>query len=295
MLENRESPEDISTSEKLFGLWLEKLEDKPGLRQDDSHDLKPHATLLLHVDDIEDDEDQAAPRRGRALRREVTPTDSVTINRLEEDYPTECYNQGKLAKQMQKYFMCMSLSPKNMVGQKASEPFRVTSETYQMLLQNYTDQYSCYTQNVETNVCVCPSGYMDVMCSTDLYTRCYMNITDPPFYAGCENEYEDSFYYLYSIPGFTPCFWHNFNSSIELSFEIHCQQVQENGLTTTNRAPKVGYPYRDVIREPNVTILSQVSSLPEIEFTVEQVPVNIFFDFRDMKYISNKKRFQTTL
>jgi hypothetical protein len=51
------------------------------------------------------------------------------VNRLEEIYPTECYNQGKLAKQTQKYYMCKSLASANS-AQKASEPFRVTSETY---------------------------------------------------------------------------------------------------------------------------------------------------------------------
>ena len=47
-----------------------------------------------------------------------------------------------------------------------AEAFRVTGETYQMLSSNYTDQYSCNVEQVETNVCVCPSGYMDVRCDT---------------------------------------------------------------------------------------------------------------------------------
>ena len=41
--------------------------------------------------------------------------------------------------------MCKSLKsdPKN--AQIDSKPFRVTDETYNFLLSNYSDQYSCYT------------------------------------------------------------------------------------------------------------------------------------------------------
>ena len=35
--------------------------------------------------------------------------DEAVINKLEEPYPTECFNHGKLAKQTQKYYMCKSL------------------------------------------------------------------------------------------------------------------------------------------------------------------------------------------
>jgi hypothetical protein len=75
---------------------------------------------------------------------------------------------------------------------------------------------------VETNVCVCPGGYMDALCGTELYTKCYINITTPAFYEGCENKFEDSFYYLYSIPGFSPCFWYKFNETIDVAFSVVC-------------------------------------------------------------------------
>lgn len=225
-------------------------------------------------------------RPGRMLQSEVKGN-QVTINRLEEPYPTECFNHGKLTQQTQKYYMCKSLATAN--SKKSSEPFRVTSETYQLLLSNYSDQYSCYTQNVENNVCMCPGGYMDFLCATDLYTRCYINVTNPALYEGCADKHEDSFYYLYSIPGFSPCFWYNFSSSLTVEFEVNCQQINATGLATVNREPLVGYPYRDVIKAPSVNILSQVSSAPETEFAVDNAPVTVYFDFRDMKYLSNKK------
>ena len=62
----------------------------------------------------------------------------------------------------------------------------------------------------------------------------------------------------------------------------------------------MGYPYRDVIREANVNSLSQVSSSPETEFVVggddeDKEEVVVSFQFRDMKYLSNKHSFNVTM
>jgi hypothetical protein len=35
-------------------------------------------------------------------------------------------------------------------------------------------------------------------------TKCYVNVTDPPFYKRCEKA--DTPEYMYSIPGFDPCY-----------------------------------------------------------------------------------------
>lgn len=93
-----------------------------------------------------------------------------------------------------------------------------------MLLSNYSDQYSCYTQNVENNVCVCPQGVVDFMCATNLYQKCYINITNPPFFQGCEDR-PDTFEYLYSIPGFSPCYPQNFSGSMNVEFTLNCTQL----------------------------------------------------------------------
>lgn len=221
MVENREVPTDIPTSNKMYEMWLETIGDKRGVRQNEKHDLVPHDTVLVHAEDMSEtgDVDTTPGRPGRRLKSTVN-SDEAIINRLEEPYPTDCYNHGNLAKITQKYYMCKSLKTSNHT-QMQSEPFRVDAETYQMLHTNYSDQYSCYTQNVENNVCVCPSGAVDYECSNELYTRCYLNVTNPPLYQGCSNN-TDSFYYMYSIPGFSPCFFYNFSSSIDVEFEVHC-------------------------------------------------------------------------
>lgn len=60
--------------------------------------------------------------RGRHLKSATTQ--ETTIYRLDEPYPTQCYNHGQLAKQTQRYYMCRSTAPANGEG-KPSEPFRV--------------------------------------------------------------------------------------------------------------------------------------------------------------------------
>ncbi len=67
----------------------------------------------------------------------------------------------------------------------------------------------------ETNVCVCPQGYTDFECSTPLYKKCFINITEPAFYKQCENQ-KDTPYYLYSIQGYDPCYYLNFSKSHEI-------------------------------------------------------------------------------
>ena len=193
--------------------------------------------------------------------------------------------------------MCRSLKTASTEGrQTGDQEFRVTNETYSLLISQYSDQYSCYTKNVENNVCVCPQGVVDYVCATDLYTKCYINITEPAFYKGCENEFEDSFYYLYSVPGFSPCFWQNFSSSIDVEFTLNCQQIETTGLVSMATGNDVGYPYRDVIQSPNMDTQTQVSASSEIEFLeVATTPARVTFDFRDMKYLSAKEPFSVEL
>jgi len=64
------------------------------------YDLVPHETLYLHAEDIEDDDDELQIRPDRPVRilKSSVNGDEAVINKLEEPYPTECFNHGKLAK-----------------------------------------------------------------------------------------------------------------------------------------------------------------------------------------------------
>ena len=59
------------------------------------------------------------------------------------------------------------------------------------------------------------------------------------------------------------------------------------------KEPDMGYPYRDVIKEPLTNSVNYISSSQETEFSLKApVPkVTVQFDFRDMKYLSTKKSF----
>lgn len=140
--------------------------------------------------------------------------------------------------------MCKNVQINQATG-KPKEAFRVSRETYQYLLANHSDSYSCYTQNTETNVCVCPKGQSDFECATATYQKCYLNITSPAFYQGCEDR-EDTPYYLYSVPGYSPCYFLDFTTSYTVEFTINCKTVDQNGLVSVQRE-EVGYEYRDVI------------------------------------------------
>ena len=69
-----------------------------------------------------------------------------------------------------------------------------------------------------------------------------MYITNPPFYKSCSKE--DSPEYMYSIPGYDPCYPIDFSQPFELKYKIQC-------IPTTSTADYViGFPYRDVVTTP---------------------------------------------
>lgn len=64
--------------------------------------MVPHETLYLHAEDIveEENDDDMQIKSDRPVRnlKSTINGDEAVINRLEEPYPTECYNHGKLSK-----------------------------------------------------------------------------------------------------------------------------------------------------------------------------------------------------
>jgi hypothetical protein len=95
------------------------------------------------------------------------------------------------------------------------------------------------------NVCVCPRGFADFECSTSLYKKCFLNITEPAFFKGCSS-LPDTPYYLYSVPGYDPCTYLDFTRSYEVKFQVQCNTIDENGLVKMS-AERTGYDYRDVV------------------------------------------------
>lgn len=144
------------------------------------------------------------------------------------------------------------------------------------------------------NVCVCPKGYGDYQCSTQLYQKCFINITEPAFYKGCE-ERQDTPYYFYSIPGYDPCFYLNFSRSQEIKFNLKCKVIDEHGLNDPN-VESAGYKYRDVISEPKPQKINYIAQNPETQFAMMQGhQLIVQFEFRDFKYLTNVMKTQVII
>lgn len=103
------------------------------------------------------------------------------IKKLVEPYPTECFNNGKLVSQKQRIYEC---SRQDGAATDGDTTFRVTKDTYEYL-RNYSYAYNCSNSVQEKQVCVCPQGYFDFSCATQTQTKCFVKVTDPPFYKGC--------------------------------------------------------------------------------------------------------------
>ena len=145
--------------------------------------------------------------------------------------------------------------------------YRVTQETYHKLLN--AEGYKCTTKNMTRNVCVCPKGYGDYQCGTQLYQKCMVNITEPAFYKGCQGQ-KDTPYYFYSLPGYDPCFYLNFSRSQEIKFNLKCKVIYENGLNDPN-VEGAGYKYRDVLEPPKpYSAFNYVAANPETQFNLMQ-------------------------
>lgn len=90
------------------------------------------------------------------------------------------------------------------------------------------------------------------MCQTALYSKCYLNITNPAFYKGCPNE-PDSDYYMFSIRGYDPCPEYKIEftdkAGFDMNFQLICQTIDESGFVDVS-TENVGYAYRDVVVPP---------------------------------------------
>jgi hypothetical protein len=114
-------------------------------------------------------------------------------------------------------------------------------------MTSYSNQFDCNVRNVTKDVCICPKGRGDYLCATAGEFKCYINMTEPALYEGCADKFEDSAYYLYSIPGFSPCFWFDFDTVVSMKYKLECRSSNANMM---NEEEVAGYEYRDVVTPP---------------------------------------------
>lgn len=124
----------------------------------------------------------------------------VEIYYVEETYPVKddprlgCKNDAKYVEITQLYYFCfLNSAPNNVI--------RVNNQSYIYLttLPYYTSRATCYMAEKTHDACYCSAGYTGALCQYQDATKCYVNVTSPKLYEGCQDEYEDSEYYMYSI------------------------------------------------------------------------------------------------
>ena len=200
---------------------------------------------------------------------------------MDEPYPTVCHNSGQLSDITQAHYMCRPISFKD------KEMIRVTFETF-VELSELPEQYKCVQRSVAKKVCVCPIGFGDYQCSTQLYRKCFINITEPAFHKGC-SERPDTPEYLYTLPGFDPCFRLNFSQPNEIQFYLQCKVIDYFGLKEIVPHETTGYEYRDVIEHPKpYNAFNYVATNPQTEFGIMDAQ-KLILDFRlqDFRYLTN--------
>lgn len=98
---------------------------------------------------------------------------------------------------------------------------------------------NCPAEVATNEACYCPSGFSGYDCSLRATTKCYVNITEPALYEGCN--FKDSEEYVFSISGYDPCNYYDFdNEIITIRYMLQCGVPPKSGL---------GFEYQDLVSE----------------------------------------------
>ena len=166
-------------------------------------------------------------------------------------------------------------------------------ETYTELSTNYTQDYQCSASPVTKAVCYCPQGFYGHTCLMQVPTKCYVNVTDPPFYQRCPQP--DTPEYMFSIPGFDPCYPQDFSQTKTVSFLVNCRQITT--LAALNPiSSNVGYDYRDVLVPAEAPKFQYQVENTKNQYRLSQAaPVTVTFTLFDWKWLSNYKNVTVTI
>lgn len=77
----------------MFEYWKEKTQNKRGKRQNEQHDFVPEDAVALAGDMAMNLQSEGTREGGRQLST-INDQGELVIYKLEEPYPTECYNHG---------------------------------------------------------------------------------------------------------------------------------------------------------------------------------------------------------
>lgn len=169
----------------------------------------------------------------------------------------------------------------------------------------YTKRTTCESRDIKKKVCVCPSGFSGSLCATQLYSQCFVQITEPNLAAGCSDKHEDSDYYVYSIQGYDPCNYFDFNGKTTLKYKLVCKAINKAKVVVEGGHPEgVQYIYRDVFdpsKPANNNTVNVLAVEPPQPFKYGAVnkqtgfkvsngeTLGFTFEFRDWKYLTQKE------
>ena len=160
-------------------------------------------------------------------------------------------------------------------------------------LPYFRQRYTCKIDVVSNEVCYCAAGYTGYTCDDFEYTKCYVNITDPALYKGCNGT--DSEAYVYSIKGFDPCFKYDFTTSTTMNYLLQCRAINTKGVVKPDGHKEgVGYSYENVVRTPTFEESQFKYAAVNNKTDMKVMPgekITVTVDFRDWKYLSDIIRF----
>ena len=122
-------------------------------------------------------------------------------------------------------------------------------------------------------MCVCPMGFTGYLCQTRQNTKCYLNITKPELYKPCP-EKKDSYFYMYSIPGFDPCHPIPFDEPIEIEFEVNCLFLMPGSTKFDSRYRKLGVNYPH-LRDADEDALLDFDNRPDDYWRDQTMPYDV--------------------
>ena len=89
---------DLRTSKRQFEYWKEKMQDKRTSKQDERFDLIAEDSVPILEDIAMLNLAEVGEHKGGRQLSSINDQGELIIHRLDEPYPTECYNHGQMAK-----------------------------------------------------------------------------------------------------------------------------------------------------------------------------------------------------
>lgn len=130
---------------------------------------------------------------------------------------------------------------------------------------------------------MCPSGYTGALCATQLLRKCQVQITKPNLAKGCRNGKKDSEYYVYSIQGYDPCHFFDFDKNYTIDYKINCKDV--NSLTQVvdkGHPEQIGFNYYDLVnatargnQSKSISSVSQIKPEKPFNYSIVNNQTNV--------------------